>query len=238
MGSNSRLFCLSQPLALMLVCILSLFLVLAWTTFVSFLSSFLLFWLLYGTARFILLQRKRAAFCSPCDLFLGHQGGSLSWIFRSSTPSLHFLVAAASLLVICYMCYPSGFLRASVVASSRAVPASLVSQCGQSPLVVSPYVQSFSVALHGQPTPTTLPADTQYSSVIRNMMTGYALVNTTMRLAALTPYFSVLMVVHLVVSFLGSFGIHLRHALFLPLRHNFGHCSSVFKVLLWGGCSK
>ena len=168
MGSNSRLFCLSQPLALMLFCIVSLFLVLAWTTFVSFLSSFLLFWLLYGTARFILLQRKRAAFCSPCDLFLGHQGGSLSWIFRSSTPSLHFLVAAASLLVICYTCYPSGFLRASVVASSRAVPASLVSQCGQSPLVVSPYVQSFSVALHGQPTPTNLPADTQYSSVIRN----------------------------------------------------------------------
>ena len=238
MGSNSRLFCLSQPLALMLVCILSLFLVLAWTTFVSFLSSFLLFWLLYGTARFILLQRKRAAFCSPCDLFLGHQGGSLSWIFRSSTPSLHFLVAAASLLVICYMCYPSGFLRASVVASSRAVPASLVSQCGQSPLVVSPYVQSFSVALHCQPTPTNLPADTQYSSVIRNMMTGYALVNTTMRLAALKPFFSVFMMIRLVVPFLGSFGIHLRHAFFLSLRHNFGHCSSVFKVLLWGGCNK
>ena len=171
MGFNSRLFCLSQPLALMLVCILSLFLVLAWMTFVSFLSSFLLFWLLYGTARFILLQRKQAAFCSPCDLFLGHQGGSLLCIFRSSTS---LLVAAASLLVICYTCYPSGFLRALAVASSRAVPASLVSQCGQSPLVVSPYVQSFSVALHGQPTPTTLPADALYSSVIQNMMTGYA----------------------------------------------------------------
>ena len=192
MGSNSPLFCLSQPLALMLVCIVLLFFVLAWMTFVPFLSSFLLLWLLYGTARFILLQRKRAAFCSPCDLFLGHQGGgSLSWIFRSSTPSLHFLVAAASLLVICYMCYPSGFLRASAAAPSLAVPVSLVAQCGQFPLVVSPYVQSFSVALHGQPTLTILPANAQYSSVIRNMMTGHALVNTSMHLAALRSYLSV-----------------------------------------------
>ena len=53
-----------------------------------------------------------------------------------------------------------------------------------------------------------------------------------MCLAALKPFFSVFMMIRLVVPFLDSFGIHLRHAFFLSLRHNFGHCSNVFKVLL------